>query len=103
MRASISSPWNASKAGRSAISPRGSAASFPDKQANNRDGSVAAVGLTPQMGGRYQGRIRGRNKKRNATFTAPQSTWGVPPPHASRGPLARPSGRQQSSPVHHSL
>jgi Carboxypeptidase regulatory-like domain len=30
------------------------------------------------MGGRYQGRIRGRNKKRNATFTVPQPTWGVP-------------------------
>jgi len=37
---------------------RGGVRSIPDKQENNRDEFLAVVGLTPQMAGRYQGRIR---------------------------------------------
>jgi AhpD family alkylhydroperoxidase len=55
----------------------------PDKQANNRDGFVAAIGLTAQRTFRYQGRIRGRNKEKKPAFVAAQSTSGVPW-HASR-------------------
>ena len=54
--------------------------------------SVAAVGLTPQMTGRYQERIRDRNKTRNAIYSCrPIERYGFT--DQLRVPVERRAGR----------